>query len=214
LTGGEWKLDLQDCGGERNQRVGFLWRDDRVRLSDQADLWQLNGSANGPDQACKGLLRPGRLAKVESRRKDGAAFQALTLHLDWGEAESDYHHRRIAQRRIASLTVGGKPLLKEAGDLIILGDFNVGCWGEMELLDDDLKPGYQRLLIERDCSQAAPVDLIVVSSRLADDLPSAIRPAACRNPDQDWSTFGRDAHNRLSDHLPVLVDLPDRRRPR
>jgi len=215
LTGGRWQLKLQDCGEEDDQRVGFLWRDDRVRLSDHVDLWQLNGKANRAEETCKGRLRPGRHAGVKSTREDGAAFAVLTLHLDAGWAERDYSHRRIAQGRIASLSVAGEPLLKDAGDIVILGDFNVGGWGEMELLDRELSPSYQRMPIETANGQRAPHDLIVVSSSMADGLPSAVSLGACRKrPQQRRGTFDCAAHRRLSDHQPVLIDVPDRRRPR
>jgi len=50
--GGDWRVDLQSCGGELAQHVGFLWNAERVTLSDAEDVWQMNGAPSDPHQPC------------------------------------------------------------------------------------------------------------------------------------------------------------------
>jgi hypothetical protein len=50
--GGDWRVDLQSCGGELAQHVGFLWNAERVTLSDAEDVWQMNGAPSDPYQPC------------------------------------------------------------------------------------------------------------------------------------------------------------------
>jgi endonuclease/exonuclease/phosphatase family metal-dependent hydrolase len=206
LTGGDWELDLQACGGPGRQSVGFLWNRDRIRLDERIDLWQLNGAAQGPDTACAGYLRPGRLARARSTRQGGIDFAVVSVHLDSGRGRRDFRRRRQALDRLDAVRRAARDRLVGDRDLVVLGDFNimgreapvVSGREELQFLDRSLGPGLRRVPVAGCSRRSVSLIQVLVSPSVA------VRGAAtsvCGQSEQ--------AVRRLSDHAPVVLDVRD-----
>ncbi len=222
LTGGRWKIDLQECGALESQRVGFLWDDTRVHLGDFADIGQLNGAIEEGGGACAANLRPGRYAYARAR--DGSVdFHAVTVHFDSGRRAKDYNNRRDATAEIPRLMIGDTPLAQIDEDVIVFGDFNTMGQGdpteitaseEFEVFDAQIGPSFKRLNVDPFCSEyyrgrGGVLDFFVVSKSLAPKEMKAhvygyCAEAACSILDEE--AMPRD-YQRISDHCPVVMDI-------
>ncbi|MDX1429527.1 MAG: endonuclease/exonuclease/phosphatase family protein [Rhodothermales bacterium] len=222
LTGGVWKVNLQDCGPPEAQRVGFLWNAARVELSGFADMAQLNGGIEEGGGACAANLRPGRYAYARS--VDGTIdFHAITVHFDSGRRDKDYNNRRDATAEIPRLRLGETPIVDMDEDVVIFGDFNTMGQGEpteitaedeFRVFDSQIGPNFKRIPLQPFCSeyyrgQGGVLDFFVVSKTLASpDLESRVHgycaEAACSLLDEEDMP---DAYRRVSDHCPVVLQI-------
>lgn len=226
LTGGTWQVDLQGCGNESTQRVGFLWDATRLELEAFADSCQLNGAASGPgcSNACAGSLRPGRYARVESVREGGADFHVASVHLDSGRSDRDFDRRQVAIERIPFLAIDGTLIVESDRDVVLLGDFNtmgrgeppeVAAEREIELFDEALEPGYRRVVSEPGCSEyfrgeGGLLDHVVVSTGMAEAAVGSRVSGYCAVRECEELTGGEPAaYNVLSDHCPVVFEVRD-----
>ena len=107
FLGGDWRVDLQACGSEEMQHVGFLYNAERVTLEAPFDAWQMNGAAQGEGDPCAGNLRPGRAAYVRSVA-GGADFYIVAVHSDSGTQARDFDHRQAAIGRLDALRDDGR----------------------------------------------------------------------------------------------------------
>jgi endonuclease/exonuclease/phosphatase family metal-dependent hydrolase len=226
LTGGSWQIDLSDCGESGAQRLGFLWNARKVQLSGQADSCELNGAA--PEAACTdacvGRLRPGRYARARSTKTGGADFHILAVHFDSGRNNTDYQRRRIADERIPFVEIDDAPLFDTDSDVVVLGDLNtmgreeppqVSAVEEIEILDEELAPGFARLRPQFQCSEyfqgrGGLLDHILVSTAMQEDGPGTRLTGYCAvercAPIQGAMPA---AYERLSDHCPILFEVID-----
>ena len=224
LTSGSWQVDLQACGGDSAQHVGFLWKGARVALLDRTDAWELNGAATGPTaNACTGNLRPGRYALAKT--PIGVDFHLLSVHFDSGRSTRDYGHRRQATQRIDEITIGNTPILQVDRDVLVLGDYNtmgrqdapsITAQEELAVVDGELAPGFRRLPMTPNCTEyfegkGGTLDHIVASTGMQEVAATArvtgyCSVAACA----DLTGPLPAAAQRLSDHCPVVVDIQDR----
>lgn len=226
LTGGSWQVDLSDCGESSAQRLGFLWNGSRVRLNGQADSCELNGAAaegSCPD-ACVGRLRPGRYARAQSMKSGGADFHILAAHFDSGRNNTDYQRRRIAVERIPFVEIGGASLFDTDSDVVALGDLNtmgrqeppaISEAEEIAILDEELAPGFSRLIPQFQCSEyfqgrGGLLDHILVSTAMQEDGPGTLLTGYCA-VERCASIQGSmpAAYERLSDHCPILFEVID-----
>lgn len=222
LTGGDWRADLQRCGRRGDQHVGFLWRDDRVELSNFADEEQLNG-AFGTDP-CAGNLRPGRYAQATSRRANGVDFQVVSVHLDQGTMNRDFQNRRAAIGEIQSLEIGNDRIADLDSDVLILGDFNtmgrpdepppITAGDELRLFADELAPEYRLVRTGLECSEyyrgeAGLLDHIVVATGMLEAASTARLSGYCAVAGCQPLAQYPAAYKRLSDHCPVVIDIRD-----
>ncbi len=222
LTSGKWNVDLQACGAPESQRVGFLWDETKVSLSEFTDLEQLNGASEDGGGACATNLRPGRYAYARSTTGD-TNFHVITVHFDSGRRDRDYQNRRDATRQIPSLQLGDKDLRELDADIIVMGDFNTMGRGEpteitaateFDIFDSEIGYGFRRLPVVPACSQyyrgrAGVLDFFVLSESLAS--PSMVSRVGgfcahtqCGDLNEDDMP---DAYERLSDHCPVILEL-------
>lgn len=222
ITGEPWRLDLQDCGAPNSQRVGLLWRPERVRLTGFSDVAALNGAARHEGEPCAGGLRPGRHAYAESLA-GGADFHLVVVHLDSGVREKDWNTRRAAIRALPDLQSSPALSGQRDSDVVVLGDFNVmgrteGARvdgpQELAIIDETIGPRFRRLDSEPSCSyryrgRPTLMDLVLVSSDMA-EANAAARPGGwcaltgCRD---GWRAPPNAT--QLSDHCPVVVDVLD-----
>jgi len=99
-TGDVWRWHQQSCGRPDDHHIGLLWNDSRVALSKFDSLWQFNAKAESAHNACTFGLRPGHYAYVQSRKKDGADFHLIAVHLKSGPTVFALEERQKAFNRI------------------------------------------------------------------------------------------------------------------
>lgn len=218
LTGGRYRLELDECAGSGRQHVGFLWNEARVQLDDLRSIAALNPTGS----LCGGSLRPGFGA--HARFRDGSDVQLIAVHLDSGEASRDFDHRAQSVQSLRELL---PPLLARDRDVLVLGDSNaMGCSGcapevsasdELARLDATLRTlSLHRLehALDNRCSHyygghASLLDLAIASASLKERVIDVHADGACAALKCD--RFKRSesplAIDTLSDHCPVIVQL-------
>lgn len=222
-TGGKWQHALDDCPGSGRQHVGFLWDATRVKVTGAEPVAALNPGAH----ACGKNLRPGY--SVHARFVDGSDVHLVVVHFDSGVTARDYENRRTSLSRLSvaarQLTADGDP------DVLVLGDFNtMGCKdcepaidpaadvaaldtsataADMKRLDPDA------LCTEYHGSRPALLDHVLARG------PGVLAPDARVTVDGTCRDLGcrplrRGEHpaalERLSDHCPLVIELPARGR--
>jgi len=221
LTGGSWNVDLQTCGGQTAQHVGFLWDAARVTLQDFADVWEMNGAASGPGGECAGNLRPGRYARVGAPG-GGVDFQVVAVHFDSGTSERDYANRRTALGRLATISRGGQLLSVSDRDVVVLGDINtmgrgdapeISAAAEVAGLSGEIAPDFRPVEQNPSCSEyfrgeAGLLDHILVATGM-EEAPSAARVTGYCAVKNCLGIQGAmpAAYETLSDHCPQVLDL-------
>lgn len=218
-TDGKWQEALDDCPGSGRQHVGFLWDAARVTVTKPGPIAELNPG----DHACGKNLRPGYA--VHARFGDGMDLHVVSVHFDSGTTARDYDNRRASLSRLGvaakRLTANGDP------DVLVLGDFNtMGCKDcepaidaaqDVAALDaaadaSDMKRlGGGALCTNYHGSRSALLDHALARGPnvLAPDarawVDGSCRDLACR-------PLRRGEHpqalERLSDHCPLVVELP------
>ncbi len=222
LTGQNWEVDLQSCGPESSQHVGFLWNTARVGAAGNRDEWRLNGAAEGEHSPCGGNLRPGRYAYFTAVQANGLDVHLLAVHLDSGRTDRDRGHRRIALERINE---AAEPLLARDADVIILGDFNTMGTDSGESAEQEIEsmratvaqevPGFAPLNVEPQCTEyfdghGGWLDHVLEASQMTEaPAQTAVVTGYCAlaNCDPLDSNAMPPAYERLSDHCPVVFNL-------
>jgi len=224
VTGGSYKVRLDDCPESSGQHVG--WLVDTGRLTVHG--YVTHGALNPYGDACAHRLRPG--LGVGLRSVGGLDFHAVAVHLKSGVLESD-----LALRRRSLLALDG--LLREIvedtkdADVVIAGDFNsMGCRScekmagsaaEASWMDGRLKAFFypaRRVSTDLGCSyyyqgQPALLDHFVVTQTMAEapvreraSVEGYCHEARCEATGSEPGA----ASLHLSDHCPMVLSLVDR----
>lgn len=224
LGAGEWQMEVQACGGEEGQHVGFLWNTGRLALAQGEDVWQLNGAASSSDQPCAGNLRPGRSAYLTSLEGQ-LDTHLVVVHSDSGTSERDFDHRQEALRRLDGVFADLHARQPDS-DMVVLGDFNtMGAEGrataeeEIALLKQTVSheaPGFRLAEPQLGCTEyfegaCSWLDHVLVANSMAEGEGAQARVEGyCAElggvPIQGTPP---EAYLKLSDHCPVIVDLRD-----
>jgi len=220
-TGDVWQWSVQQCGTPESHHVGVLWNAGRVTLSAMQSLWPLNSKATSAQNPCKGGLRPGHYARVQSKHQPGADFHLIGLHLKSGPTVFAVEARHKALNRIDT-AVG--PFLEEDRDVIILGDLNTMGAGDRHSQRSELKylrrkvakepPGFDDLSPEPRCShyfrgRGDWLDHVLVAKDMAEMRTRSARVTGycavtgCRRIKGEYPL----AYRRLSDHCPVIIEI-------
>ena len=226
LTGGTWKAAFDSCAGQGRQHVGIVWDARRVDAGPPGEIAALNPSST----ACGSNLRPG--FGTYFKWPGGPSTHVVAAHLDSGTEERDYTHRVASWQRMAEAWDELQSRTADS-DVVILGDFNtMGCHGrkgcepavspedELRRMDTvlrSLRAPFRRLPIDGPCTEyyhgrGQWLDQIVVSAGMAE------APAGVQVRVQGYCGAARcaslrsnpEAYERLSDHCPVVLDLPRR----
>ncbi|WP_134497372.1 endonuclease/exonuclease/phosphatase family protein [Microvirga pakistanensis] len=222
--GGNWRVDLQECGDESAQHVGFVWNADRITLSNTRDVWQLNGASMSSDNPCADNLRPGRGAYAKSL-SGGADFHIVVAHADSGTKERDFEHRQTALHRLDSVFADLNSQASDA-DIILLGDLNTmgaqgraDAEGELQLLGQVTSkeaPEYRHLKLTPACTEyfegvCGWLDHVLVGRTMAEAERTELRLTGYCAESGGAPIRGSmpAAYERLSDHCPVVLDLAD-----
>lgn len=224
-TRGAWVARFDDCPNEDAQHVGVLYDGRRVKAEPPLTLAVLNPRG----EACKDNLRPG--LGVYLKFPGGLDLHFVSVHTKSGAERRSLELRDKTLRALDRAQVElGKA--HADGDVVVAGDFNtMGCkecspviGPDDELLRFDAVIGklaspLRRLGASRPCSEyharrGTLLDHFLASralSELPPDATSAVSgvcgEAACRVlPSEEKPA----AEERLSDHCPVVLDIPDR----
>lgn len=218
MTGGRFQLDLDECPGSGRQHVGLLWNAARVSLREPGPIAALNPSG----AACGLSLRPGFGA--HARFIDGSDLHVISVHLDSGETERDFEHRKTSCKALGPLD---SQLRARDPDVLVLGDYNtMGCASCEPVIsaDDELRAfdatlqsfGLRRLeqALGNRCShyyrgRAALLDLAVASDSLRPRIASVRAAGVCEALRCEPPKRGARplAWKTLSDHCPVVIEL-------
>lgn len=223
-TGDAWQWSVQQCGKPDGHHVGILWNASRATLSAFQSLWPLNSKATSARNPCKGGLRPGHYARVQSKHQPGADFHVIGLHLKSGPTVFAVETRHKALNRIDTAV---EPFLEEDQDVIILGDLNTMGAGDRHSQRSKLKylrrkvaketPGFDDLFTEPRCShyfrgRGDWLDHVLVAKNMDEISTRSARVtgycavAGCRRIKGDYPL----AYQRLSDHCPVIIEIDNR----
>ncbi|MEF2071028.1 endonuclease/exonuclease/phosphatase family protein [Consotaella aegiceratis] len=224
LVGGDWRVDLQECGGESSQHVGFLYNSRRVTLSGTRDIWEMNGAAKDPLNPCAGNLRPGRAAYVR-KVGTGADFHLVAVHADSGTSERDYNHRQEAIGRLGALFDDLQQDVSDS-DMVVLGDFNtMGAQdimsgpAEIDRLRQHVRteaPGFRLIDNPLHCSEyfdgaCSWLDQVIVTESMEEvrETKIAVSGYCAMLEGRPFGSAEPAAYKALSDHCPIVVDVLD-----
>ena len=208
-TGGDWKLDLEQCGDGNVPHVGILFDAARVTTKNVRAAYALRPTDERP---CGVDLHPGLRASVAFR--GGPRFEFVSVHLPSGPGKDHATLRRHSWRGLDLL---GNPA-------VVAGDFNTsGCDGcdspvtpEQEVID--LTGALQHADLLRvpstlNCSEYFDrkpwlLDHVAVSDSLRPLVRGRAQVAGyCAELTCQQASGFAAAHRHLSDHCPVVLEL-------
>lgn len=216
LTGGRWRLRLDDCPYPDLTHLGFLYDETRVTARDFRSLHELNPF----EDRCGGAQHPGLGGTF--RFANGREVSLVVVHSVSGGTPQ---HRRMREETFAALEEGYHRVAPSSGgQVIFLGDFNTeGCSecdpplsaaDEVEALAARLRrfdPPMRLLDQDVACTEYAwgkpwPLDHVVApmtSTGLSVvDVAGFCDALACR------ADVGLPhAHDVLSDHCPLVLSI-------
>ena len=225
LTKGSWKAELDACKQEPIQHVGLLYDARRVRARGFTTV----GALNPHGEACEKLLRPGLSGHFTF--PGGLSTHVVSVHLKSGKQRRSIDLRRESLRSLAAARHEIEAALPDE-DIIVAGDLNtMGCPRCSPEIEADLEleeakaalsslPSPFRLVPStKTCSEyykgrGTLLDHFVVSGEMKEVRPDARARVAGYCNDTACRVVPRRkmprAHEELSDHCPVVLDVEDR----
>lgn len=224
-TSGRWEAKFDDCPNSDSQHVGLLVNRARVTVKAETTVAELNPHGT----ACKDNLRPGFSAYLTL--PGGLDFHFVSVHTKSG---TERRSSDLRERSLKALSAADRVLLgiEPDADVIIAGDFNtmgckdcspsIGADDELTRMDTTLAglaPPFRRLTASKPCSEyhaghGTLLDHFLVSrsfSEVGQGITAQVsgichaHACAVRPPDGPGA-----AQRELSDHCPLLLDIPDR----
>lgn len=212
--GARFAVYLDDCPDDGRQHLGWLYDQARVQLDHLRDMAELNAYGG----ACAKRLRPGVAGRLHDLRGASDDIDLITVHLDSGSTERDYRNRLKSMRRLSEA-------LPAQGAHLVIGDFNtMGCAECRPVIDVDTEvAAIEQLLSSRAYRFVRAVAGQPVCSEHFEGRPQWL-DRAVGNVDATVQAAGLCAELRcqrprttslalssLSDHCPIVVELPARR---
>jgi hypothetical protein len=221
LTNGSWSVLLDDCPRSSSQHVGLLYDASRARFGKSATLGMLNPHG----EPCRDQLRPGLAGTF--RFPGGLDLSVVATHLKSGSERRSLDLRAQSFAAFGPAAAAATALAGGDSDVLLIGDMNsMGCRhcsppvsapDELATIDRALSgasPKLRRLPASRSCSHHYSGDATLLDWAAGSDLgelPSGSR-LVVSGYCAELGCSGKKppkALDRLSDHCPVYVDVPD-----
>lgn len=218
LTGGEWRFELDQCEPVDVQHPGFLFDQRRVTGTEFREIPSLN-----PDPVCSNTVSPGFAGYFAI--EGGPDFHLIAVHAQVGSSQPSFEKRAGVVAALEAATNDAVAINSDT-DVIVAGDFNsVGCEecdpvvsneDEVAILEGtiaDFKVPLALLPGSQACTRVGGegyVDHVLTTADMAEVPADSVAHVAgvCEETSCDREVnWLEDAHDRLSDHCPVLVDL-------
>jgi endonuclease/exonuclease/phosphatase family metal-dependent hydrolase len=223
-TGGSFETHLDPCPIETSQHVGLLYGTARTRASH----FQTYAGLNPHGEPCRDQLRPGFGGYFEF--PGGLDLHVVSVHFKSGPQRRDH------ELRLRSLAGLGGVIAQATGarvddDIVVGGDLNtMGCrhcspaisaGAELELFRTRLAAGtppWSLVASRQSCSEyhggaGVLLDHFVLSGGLARGAGAVESEVAGYCADVSCRPFPSNrppaAYRSLSDHCPVVLELPD-----
>lgn len=225
LTRDVWKVRLDTCGGPLRRHTGILWNSRRAR----GRRFRNVGPINPMGSACAGIHPPGLGGVFSAAGRESGRFHFISVHLEPGTERRSYRRRQKSWRSIPAVYRDAQRV--EKAPVVLAGDWNAegcaGCEPGKEAQDeyrDSFRmlnglrgkvPSFVRPEPDLPCSwhrlgRQALLDFLLVSG----DFPGSISglrtrvTGYCEQVGCGQMPRPPAAHVRLSDHCPVILDLP------
>lgn len=222
-TGADWRYVADHCAVPSQQHLAFLYRDDRVAMSNVESHDELDPTARDTSP-CSGDLRPALGAYLRSRA-GGFDAHVLTVHLDSGKKLRDIKNRRAQWQALGVVSAQRQALVADS-DLLVLGDFNV-MGSEQVSADDELAQLTNALralptpLVAPAATAACThyykgkpgrIDIAVYSASMQEGQGAVERVSGVCAAQQcgELPVRGVPATKSLSDHCPLVVEFADK----
>jgi endonuclease/exonuclease/phosphatase family metal-dependent hydrolase len=223
-TGGRWQAELDRCPIEAGQHVGFLFDGKRV----SAQKWTTYASFNPHGQPCKDQLRPGFGAYF--RFPGGFDTHLIAAHLKSGGERRSLALREKSLQGVAAVVAEARALVAD-DDVVVAGDLNtMGCpecsppvtaIDELLRMEKLLAPGspiLRRVAADGACSEYFQGRGVLLDHFLVTPSMSELPPENRAKISGFCAEIGcraiasqrmPRAHQKLSDHCPLVLDLRD-----
>jgi endonuclease/exonuclease/phosphatase family metal-dependent hydrolase len=218
-TGGDWKIELAPCTPDEVQHPGFLYDANRATGSNFREIPILN-----PKPVCSNDVSPGFGGYFELAH--GPDLHLISVHMSSGNGESSFLDRSAAVAAMQQVVTDAQALVPDP-DVVFTGDFNTsGCEDcdpivsseeEIASLSDEvtqLSPPMSVLPATEECSrqdddgsQLLDHFAVGLSQELPEDSRAHVSGICEAMGCGRLKAWYEDAHDRLSDHCPVLLDL-------
>lgn len=218
LTGGDWRFELDQCEPVDVQHPGFLFDQRRVTGSEFREIPSLN-----PDPVCSNFVSPGFAGYFAI--EGGPDFHLIAVHAQVGSSQPSFEKRAGIVAALEAATNDAVAINSDT-DVIVAGDFNsVGCEecdpvisneDEVAILEGtiaDFEVPLALLPGSESCTRVGGegyVDHVLTTADMTEVPADSVAHVAgvCEETSCDREVnWLEDAHDRLSDHCPVLVDL-------
>jgi hypothetical protein len=218
--GGAFRWAIDPCKTKTSQHVALAWNTKRVKNEALEAYGELNPNG-GP---CEGHLRPGFGGYF--RAAGGLDLEIVGVHLKSFPDQRSFELRRSSWASLGAVRRRASGLRKDT-DLVVIGDFNaMGCNECSPRVGPDAEraelaradTGLELLEVSPGCThyygqKPGLLDLGLVT-RGMQELPKGVKlraegycaERACRPLGGDVPA----AHERLSDHCPIVLELTDR----
>jgi len=219
LTGGDWRLELDQCTPTDVQHPGFLFDSARVTGEEFREIPSLN-----PDPVCSNAISPGFGGYFSIA--GGPDFHLIAVHGATGDSPPSFEKR--AQITAALETVAADAYaINPDTDIIFAGDFNtVGCAScdpvvsnedeiaEMKQSVAAFDPSLTLLPTTENCTRIADdmphIDHVLAAATMAEVPEDSVVHVSgiCEEVSCERQVaWLEDAYDRLSDHCPLVLDL-------
>lgn len=219
LTGGDWRLELDQCSPEDVQHPGFLFDATRVQGTEFREVPSLN-----PDPVCSNGISPGFGGYFSIER--GPDFHLIAVHGAAGLDVGQFDKRALTTAALEGAT-NDAIAINDDTDVLFAGDFNSGGCEDCDPVtsnDDEVaaltatvasfEPALALLPTTENCSRVddagSLIDHVLATGSMA-EVPrgskvhvSGICEETSCGRQKNWL---EDAYDRLSDHCPMVLDL-------
>ena len=219
LTGGSWRIEVDQCMPAEVQHPGFIFDESRVHGDAFREISEML-----PDPVCSNQVSPGFAGYFSI--DGGPDFNLIAVHAAAGPSSGSFAKRAFTTDAIAAVTAEAISMSGDT-DVIFAGDFNsVGCQdcdpvvssddeiAKIEQAAADVASPLRLLPATEKCTRFAEdsplIDHVLVSvdmSEVPQDAQAKVGGICEETSCGRQLNWLEDAYDRLSDHCPVVVEL-------